>query len=268
MTSVKKKYQVVTWDERFELYPVADKILCSAWSEFMLNNQKVSDNWNTFVEEFKEIQLMLMDGDEIQVIINTQTIRIDVPLDKLPDEGWEWGFLKAIEDKQSGIKPNYLLGFQVVIAPKHQGKGLAQAAVIEMKELSLRLGLEGVLIALRPNKKEQFPLLPMADYLKCTLESGETYDPWLRIHERLGAEVIGICSRAYTVQGSINDWRSWTEQIFPCSGQYLIKGGLNPIQVNLEDDIGTYTEPNVWIVHRNTKAEQVAAVQPLTRSVS
>ena len=247
----KEKYQVRTWSECFELYPEADKMLCSAWPEFMLHNEKVGKHWNTFVEEFKDIQLMLMDGEEILAIINTQTVHIDVPLDDLPDEGWEWGFLKAIQDKQRGIEPNFLLGFQVVINPKHQGRGLARTAVTEMKNLSHRLGLDGVLIALRPNQKTKFPLLSMKEYLECKLDSGETFDPWLRIHERLGAQVIRVCPKAYTVKGSISDWESWTSQTFPCSGQFLVDGALNPVEISIENDVGVYTEPNVWIIHYN-----------------
>ena len=144
-----------------------------------------------------------------------------------------------------------MLGFQVVINPKHQGKGLAKDAVVEMKNLSRRLGLEGVLIALRPNGKEQFPLLSMEDYLKCTLDSGESFDPWLRIHQRLGAEVIRVCSKAYSVRGTIQDWKNWTDQTFPCSGEYVIEGGLNPLEISIEKDLGIYTEPNVWVIHRN-----------------
>lgn len=101
-----ENYEIVTWGERFDLYPVADEILSSAWAEFLLNNKSIDEHWGTFVEEFKDIQLMLMSGSEILAIINTQTIRIDIPFDRLPDEGWEWGFLKSIEDKKAGIEPN------------------------------------------------------------------------------------------------------------------------------------------------------------------
>ena len=248
---MKQPYEVATWDSRFDLYPEANSILCSAWPEFMLHNKKVDPYWNTFVQEFKDIQLMLLNEGEILAIVNTQTIHIGTPLEELPDEGWEWGFLKAIEDKRTGLEANYLLGFQVVIHPRHQGKGLAQAAVTEMKNLSCRLGLKGVLIALRPNHKETYPLLSMDDYLKCRLSSGEAFDPWLRIHERLGAEVIRVCPRAYTIRGSVKEWEDWTGQIFPCSGDYLIDGGLNPMELCIEDNVGTYTEPNLWVVHRN-----------------
>jgi hypothetical protein len=36
---------------------------------------------------------------------------------------------------------------------------------------------------------------------------------------------------------------------FPQSGEYIIPGALNPIEMNIEKDEGLYIEPNVWIVH-------------------
>lgn len=147
---------------------------------------------------------------------------------------------------------NYLFGFQVVVNPVHQGKGLADTAVREMKNLSQKLGLKGVVIAVRPNLKERFPLIPMDDYINCKTPAGEAFDPWLRIHERLGAEIIRVCPKAYTIKGSIAEWQQWTGLDFPCSGEYLVEGALNPVQIDIENDIGNYVEPNVWLVHHNS----------------
>jgi hypothetical protein len=36
---------------------------------------------------------------------------------------------------------------------------------------------------------------------------------------------------------------------FPQSGQYVVKGALNPITMDVEKDRGIYVEPNVWLVH-------------------
>ncbi len=37
---------------------------------------------------------------------------------------------------------------------------------------------------------------------------------------------------------------------FPDSGPYVIAGALEPIMIDREADVGTYVEPNVWMVHR------------------
>lgn len=34
---------------------------------------------------------------------------------------------------------------------------------------------------------------------------------------------------------------------FPESGAYVIKGALQPIQMNIEHDTGVYDDPNVWM---------------------
>jgi hypothetical protein len=36
---------------------------------------------------------------------------------------------------------------------------------------------------------------------------------------------------------------------FPQSGQYVIPGALEPMQMNAEKDEGVYIEPNVWTLH-------------------
>ena len=36
---------------------------------------------------------------------------------------------------------------------------------------------------------------------------------------------------------------------FPGDGQYTFPDGLAPVDIDHERDLGTYWEPNVWIVH-------------------
>jgi hypothetical protein len=36
---------------------------------------------------------------------------------------------------------------------------------------------------------------------------------------------------------------------FPESGEYVFPAGLAPVQIDRAQDVGTYWEPNVWIVH-------------------
>jgi hypothetical protein len=66
---------------------------------------------------------------------------------------------------------------------------------------------------------------------------------------RAGARVIKVCHESKTIRGARAEWESWTGMKFPQSGQYIVPGALNPIEINVENDEGIYTEPNVWIVH-------------------
>ncbi|MEM1085303.1 MAG: GNAT family N-acetyltransferase [Verrucomicrobiota bacterium] len=242
-------HRIVTWAERFDLYETADQILCSGWDEFLLNNKLVDEYWERFVNGFQEYQVMLMEGEEILAIINTLPLCFEEPFDQLPDGGWEWGFVKAIDDAAQGKKPNMLFGVQVVINPAHQGKGLSRIAVQEMRSVALKHGFSTIVIPLRPSLKSSCPLIPMEDYLAAKDARERCFDPWLRVHLEAGAEICRVCPDSYLIEGSIEEWKRWTGRSFPCSGSYVIPGALCPVEIDLEKDRGRYVEPNVWIVH-------------------
>jgi hypothetical protein len=37
---------------------------------------------------------------------------------------------------------------------------------------------------------------------------------------------------------------------FPASGDYVFPAGLAPVAIDRDADVGTYWEPNVWLIHR------------------
>jgi hypothetical protein len=79
---------------------------------------------------------------------------------------------------------------------------------------------------------------------------GTHLDPWLRTHERLGAEIAKIAPQSFTVSGTVGEWEEWTEMSFPETGAYIVPGdALVPVEIDREKDEGLYVEPNVWMVH-------------------
>ena len=71
----------------------------------------------------------------------------------------------------------------------------------------------------------------------------------MRLHERLGARVGTAVPKSLLITGSVRDWESWTDMVFPESGEYVFPHGLAPLTVDREADVGTYWEPNVWMIH-------------------
>jgi hypothetical protein len=71
----------------------------------------------------------------------------------------------------------------------------------------------------------------------------------MRIHERLGARVATPLPRSMRITGTVADWEAWTEMAFPESGSYVFPHGLAPLTVDRTRDVGSYWEPNVWLVH-------------------
>lgn len=242
-------YRIITLADRFDLFDVQDAICEEVWPEFMLHDPVAGKYWGRFINAFKEYQLMLMDGDEILAVVNSVPLHIEGNLDNLPDEGWDWGVRKSVEDFDSGIQANILMGVQIVINKRHQGKGLSSLAVSEMSALAGRQGFDQLIVPVRPSGKHNYPLIPMDDYLLWENGQGLPRDNWLRVHIKAGGKILKTCPEAMRIPGTVDQWKSWTNLDFPGNGSYIVRGALNPISIDIENDLGLYIEPNVWIVH-------------------
>ncbi len=55
------------------------------------------------------------------------------------------------------------------------------------------------------------------------------------------------------ITGTISDWENWTELLLPDSGSYVFPDGLAPLLVDCSQDLVTYWEPNVWMIHPTVK---------------
>lgn len=242
-------YKVITLLDRFDLFEVQDAICEEVWPEFMLHDPVANTHWMQFINAFKDYQLMLMDGDEILAVINAVPLHFDGNLNDLSDQGWDWGVAKSLADYDAKIIPNLLMGVQIVINRKHQGKGLSAIAVGEMAELARRKGFTQLIIPVRPSDKHKFPLIPMEQYLKWTNTSGLPFDNWLRVHIKAGGNILKVCPEAMSIPGTPAQWKDWTDLEFPGSGSYIIPGALSPVNIDVETNTGLYIEPNVWILH-------------------
>ena len=105
---------------------------------------------------------------------------------------------------------------------------------------------------IRPVEKARYPLIPLADYVEWTAPDGEPYDPWLRLHLRLGAEVVGVAPESMVVTGTVAEWEGWLGTRLPGNGDFVIDRGLVPLRVDRDADLGRYVEPNVWVRYRVT----------------
>lgn len=243
-------YQIVSLAQRYELYKQQIEICDEAWPVFMCQDDVSDIYWSQFIEAFKDCQLLLLEGEEILAILTTVPLFFEQDIQLLPDEGWDWGIQKSVEDYKAGIKPNVLMGVQIVINKSHQGKGLSSLAVKEMATLARQKGFQELIIPVRPSNKSNYPLIEMDDYVSWTNDNGLPFDNWLRVHVRAGGNIIKVCPKAMYISGTIEEWRSWTNMDFPGTGSYIVEGALNPVEISLEQDRGVYVEPNVWIVHQ------------------
>ena len=111
-----------------------------------------------------------------------------------------------------------------------------------------RAGLGAVLAPVRPTLKDRYPLIPIERYLTWRRPDGAHFDPWLRLHERAGGEILAPAPESLVMDETVADWEAWTGMAFPEDGEYVVPGMLAPLVVRAGR--GRHAEPNVWVRHR------------------
>jgi hypothetical protein len=101
----------------------------------------------------------------------------------------------------------------------------------------------------RPTLKHRYPLTPIERYMEWRRDDGLLFDPWLRAHERAGAEIVGPAPDSLVSEGTVAELEEWCGLAFPESGSYVVEGALVPVEIDREQDRGRYREPNVWMRH-------------------
>jgi hypothetical protein len=89
----------------------------------------------------------------------------------------------------------------------------------------------------------------MERYARWTNDDGLPVDPWIRVHARMGAQILAVAPRTLAIRGTVAQWERWTEMRFPDSGPYVVPGALQPVVVDRDADDVRYEDPNVWMRH-------------------
>ena len=124
-----------------------------------------------------------------------------------------------------------------------------------MRALAEERGMHSLVAPVRPTLKSSYPLAPFDRYVGWKWDDGTPFDPWLRVHHRLGAEFMKIMPGALVVTGTIPEWEEWTGMSFPESRAYVVPGARQPVQMDLERNEGRYEDPNVWMRHPTAGGE-------------
>jgi hypothetical protein len=144
-------------------------------------------------------------------------------------------------------EPDVLAAAVAIVDPRRQGEGLSSFVIEGMRRIASEHAFPALIAPVRPTRKAEFPLIPLEEYAWWTRPDGLPWDPWIRLHVRLGAELVEVCPRSMVVTGTRAEWEEWTGVEFPADGDYVVPGALVPVR--LDGDTGTYVEPNVWMRH-------------------
>jgi hypothetical protein len=234
--------RVVTWAERPEL---ADRGVPSAdvWPEYNLHGDVVSACWNDILERFPQGQFAVLDDHD--------TVLAEGHTGVLTWDGSDAGLPRGIDEavQSASADGNTLCALAAEVSPAARQRGVAAAVLGGMRSIAAGSGLRWLIAPVRPSWKERYPLTPIERYVTWRREDGTLLDPWMRLHERLGARVGPALPESMRITGTVAEWESWTGLAFPDSGAYVFPHGLAPLSVDRAADRGSYWEPNVWMIH-------------------
>ena len=232
------------------LKKAASSIAQAAWNNLgYLNYTRAHyEYYSELLDAYPEYQLCLVNEETGYpvAVANCVPFACSGP-DDLPQEGWDWVVETAAGTKDARV--NMLGALAVSVPVVHRSKGYARVMIRSIIDLAKTKNLDGVVVPVRPTAKVRHPLVPIADYMAWTDESGRPYDPWLRSHLSAGGKLIGPCERSMVVHEHIGFWENWSKQRFDESGAYALEGALAPVTIDLDRQTGIYEEPNVWVAY-------------------
>lgn len=238
---------VFTLAQKPELRDAIDRLSAESWPRFLLHGN--ATRWHLLFELFPEYQLLFCDPEDGLVAVgHTVPLVWDGSLSDLP--GTIDGILiRAEEAVLDGGTSNALSALAAMVSEGHRGHGLSGIVVEEMRALARRCCCESLIAPIRPTWKSRYPLAPFERYIDWKRPDGLPFDPWIRVHHRLGAVPLGIAPNTLSVEGSIADWEEWTGMVFPDTGPYVVPEALRPVSIDRKRNEGRYEDPNLWMLH-------------------
>ncbi|KAJ5775777.1 uncharacterized protein N7511_000788 [Penicillium nucicola] len=249
--------------------------MSSLWPQFITSTPISEKYWSqlTAIPFFASYQLMILHKDvgnkHESVVACGNSIPVYCPLNDLPDGGWEAVLQSGIENYHAGHRqpPNLLSALGVTVVPAHRQHRLADILIQALRSLASRAHFQALVVPLRPTRKSEHPMVPLEEYVHWEIDDQAhpqgriPYDPWLRKHLAYGGQIVRIAPRSMTIAAHEDQWKDWTgcdlavlaaSSTATSSETYVevpIPRALVPVRYDPVSKIGSYVEPNVWVVH-------------------
>ncbi len=171
----------------------------------------------------------------------------------LPD-GWQGAVRKSYENTIQKSNKNTLVGLFVRVEKKFQQHGWAEKIICIMKELVRKDGYKSLIIPLRLPKRYELPYakMPYAKFIALKRKDGQYLDYWLRLHTRLGGDVIGVSPNSHQHAMNLTDFKMQfnTKKII-FNGYYLSErqGLWYMVYVDKKRNLALINQECAWIRH-------------------
>jgi len=239
--------EIKTLAQRPDLEEPVHRLSGESWPTFLLHSDIT--HWGSLFDEFVEYQILFCEpagtliavGHTIPFVWNGTSDDLPSTMAELMDRG--------VRTRRDRSTPNALSALAALVKASHQRRGLSAEVVRAMRSLAQERGMHSLVAPVRPTLKSTYPLTPFERYVGWKRDDGAPFDPWLRVHHKLGAEFLKLMPRSLVVAGTVAEWEEWTGMAFPESGEYVVPGALQPVTIDRERDTGRYEDPNVWMRH-------------------
>lgn len=247
---VRMSVRIVSARARPDLAERADQATADAFPEYNQHGDVLSPRWSWLYQQYAAYQLVLWDDatDEVLGEANTIPCRYDGTIEGLP-RGIDEVVAAGLPDIGVPAAPTALCALAIAIPPGQQNRGQSRLLLGGMRALAAEHGWTQLIAPVRPNWKARYPLVPVHRYAAWTRPDGLPFDPWLRVHARLGGRILGAEPESLRISGPVAQWEGWVQMALPESGRYVFPGGLALLHVDRAGDVGLYYEPNVWVGH-------------------
>lgn len=220
------------------------------WPEYNLHGEVPSRLWPRLYADLPGFQFGLVEQATDELVAKGHTVPCAWDGTEESLSTFDATLAGAFALLDAGGTADTLCAASAEIPPHHRGRGLARVVLEAMAALADRAGLARLIAPVRPSLKHRYPTIPIARYAAWRREDGQLFDPWMRVHERLGARLGPTAPHSLQITGTVGEWETWTGLAFPDTGDYVFPEGLAPVSIDRRADTGIYWEPNVWMIHR------------------
>jgi GNAT superfamily N-acetyltransferase len=240
---------VVTVSDRHDLDEEAAAAFRPTWPEFIFHDLVTEQHLERIESYFPNYDIMLLDDGAVVAGGWGVPLSWDGTVAGLPAGGYDGAIVAAVTGHEQGIVPDTLCIMAAAVRHDRQGGGLAGRTLTALRERATSAGLQRVIAPVRPSLKIRYPLTPMEAFARWDRGDGLHLDPWIRTHQRLGATILGPATDSMIIKGTVTEWEKWTGMAFPETGSYVVPDALDLVEIDREQDLGTYSETNLWMRH-------------------
>src|SRR5712691_10061170 len=200
-----------------------------AWPRFLSEGDGTGGLFHRIYSDFADFQFGIWDETGALVAVgNSIPLICDGSMGDLPPNIPEI-LERGVAVKLDGRRPTALSALAAIVDPAHRDRRVSRPVIEAMGEIARRHGLKTLVAPVRPSLKQLYPLTPMERYVTWTRADGGFFDPWLRVHQRMGAEIMRIAPKAMVVTDTVAHWEEWTGLRFLETGTYVVPGAFQPI---------------------------------------